>query len=158
MIVFILAAIIIACVVIVDARWTIFMWIKLAMTMSIKVRKSYVMIRISTHHWVWWRKSLVMTFVILHLKIREFTCFVTLSKHSTYIRETFVGHRARRQPVLNDNGYCQTVTTKSQAATNTCRPRRQCSAMQLVVIVLPGVVTILSFKLELSFLSFFCFT
>ncbi len=47
-----------------------------------------------------------MTFVILHFKIREFTLQSTLSKHSAYIRETFAGHRARRQPVLNGNGYC----------------------------------------------------
>jgi hypothetical protein len=99
-----------------------------------------------------------MTFVILHFKIREFTWQSTLSKHSAYIRETFAGHRARRQPVLNGNGYYQTVTTRNQAAANTCRPRRQCSAVQLVVVVLLGVVIILSLKLELSFLSFFCFT
>jgi hypothetical protein len=49
--------------------------------------------------------DLVMTFVILHFKIREFTWENTLSKHSAYICETFVGHRMRRQPVLNDNGY-----------------------------------------------------
>jgi len=47
-----------------------------------------------------------MTFVILHFKIREFTWQSTLSKHSAYIRETFAGHRTRRQPVLNGNGYC----------------------------------------------------
>jgi hypothetical protein len=99
-----------------------------------------------------------MTFVILHLKIREFTCFATLSKHSAYIRETFAGHRTRRQPMLNGNGYYQTVTIRNQVAANTCRPRRQCSAVQLVVVVLLGVVTLLSLKLELSFLSFFCFT
>jgi hypothetical protein len=74
-------------------------------------------------------RSLVMTFIILHFKIREFTWQNTLSKHSAYIRETFAGHRAWRQPVLNGNGYCQTVTTRSQAAANTCRPRRECSAV-----------------------------
>jgi hypothetical protein len=99
-----------------------------------------------------------MTFVILHFKIHEFTLQSTLSKHLAYIHETFVGHRARRQPVLNGNGYCQTVTTRSQVAANTCRPRRQCNAVQLVVVVLLGVVTILSLKMELSFLSLFCFT
>jgi hypothetical protein len=79
-----------------------------------------------------------MTFVILHLKIRELTCFANLSKHPAYIRETFAGHHARWQPVLNGNGYCQTVTIRSQVAANTCRPRRQCSAVQLVVVVLLG--------------------
>ncbi len=72
---------------------------------------------------------LVMTFVILHFKIRKFTWQNTLSKHLAYIRETFAGHRVRRQLVLNGNGYCKTITTKSQATVNTCRPRRQCSAV-----------------------------
>ncbi len=59
--------------------------------------------------------------------------------------------------MLNGNGYCHTVTIRSQVVANTCQPRRQCSAVQLVVVVLLGVVTILSLKLELSFRSFFCF-
>ncbi len=63
--------------------------------------------------------------------------------------------RARQQLVLNGNGYCQTITTRSQATSNTCRPRRQCSTVRLVVVVLLRVVTILSLKFELSFLSFF---
>jgi hypothetical protein len=60
--------------------------------------------------------------------------------------------------MLNGNGYCQTITTRSQVAANTCQPRRQCNTVRLVVVVLLQVVTIFSLKLELSFLSFFCFT
>jgi len=49
-------AIIIACIIIVDIHYTIYVWVESAIMTSIKVWKSPLVIRISTHHRVWWRK------------------------------------------------------------------------------------------------------
>ncbi len=46
-------AIIVAYVIVVNVHYTIFMRIKSIIMTSMKVWESFLMIRISTHHWVW---------------------------------------------------------------------------------------------------------
>jgi hypothetical protein len=56
------ATIIITCVIVVDVHYTIFVQIGLAMIMSIKVWKPFIVIRISTPHRMWWRKRCKTSF------------------------------------------------------------------------------------------------
>jgi hypothetical protein len=50
------ATIIVPCDVVIDACYTIFMRVGSTMIMSIKVRKPFLVIKISIHHQMWWRK------------------------------------------------------------------------------------------------------
>jgi len=54
--VFFWTSIIIACAIIIDVHCTIFASIRSIMTMSIKIRKSFLMVKISIYCWVWWKK------------------------------------------------------------------------------------------------------
>jgi len=55
-------SIVTTCVVVINVHCTIFVWVESIMMMSINVRKSFLVIRISIHHWVWqgkrWEASL----------------------------------------------------------------------------------------------------
>jgi hypothetical protein len=58
------ATIITTCVVVVNVHCTIFVWVESTMMMSINIRKSSLVIRISIHHWVWQGKRWEASFKI----------------------------------------------------------------------------------------------
>ncbi len=79
--------IVVACHVVVDAHYTIYVQVVLAMTTSIKVWKSFLVIKISTHHQVWQGKRWDVATLTLGLQLNV-KCKLTSGQDSVFENET----------------------------------------------------------------------
>ncbi len=87
--------IIVTCVVVINVRYTIFVQVGLAMTMSIKLLKPFLMIKISIRHQVWQGKRWETSFWTCVPFFKTIVVIVSRNVSWVIIRSFPQGHRSK---------------------------------------------------------------